>query len=192
MADRPIIFSAPMIKALLSGSKTQTRRIIKPQPTPEAVVDGSFIARANSLITPKPIPWAVGQRLWVRENAYFAPNMCAYAADNEPLRPGERVQGFGRMRPSIHMPRWASRLTLIVENVCIEQLQDISEEGALAEGVEATEFWRDEHPPSICFSVLWDSINADRAPWASNPWICVLTFRVIKANIDTVEEHEAA
>lgn len=187
MTDRPIIFSAQMVRALLFGSKTQTRRIIKDQP---GELDKPFMIDDGS--------WHTVDRLWVRENIrgeheveisrYF------YAADNERVRSGCRAEAAWlesyprKLIPSIHMPRWASRLTLIVEGVRVERLHDISENDACAEGVETTEFWCEDHPPSICFSVLWDSINSSRAPWSSNPWIVALTFRVIKANIDAVKE----
>ena len=80
------------------------------------------------------------------------------------------------------MPRWASRLTLTVTATKIERLQEISEDDARAEGVEATQFWREEHPPSICFSVLWNSLHGAGA-WDTNPSLVCLSFDVAKANI---------
>jgi hypothetical protein len=85
--------------------------------------------------------------------------------------------------PSIHMPRWASRLTLMVDGIKIERLQDISEDDARAEGIEGTEFWRDHHPPNICFAVLWNALHG-AGSWDGNPYVVALSFKVIKANID--------
>lgn len=151
MADKPILFSAPMVRALLAGTKTQTRRMLNPQPIgvksfanhggtlwsiePEAI-DGDMIYTTPRINT--------GDRLWVRESwkatgiaAFNKPSdtrACgrfAYMADEDQLSRDELIP----WRPSIHMPRWASRLTLTVTDVRVERLQDCSEADALAEGV---------------------------------------------------------
>ncbi len=106
------------------------------------------------------------------------------------------MKGIGKNVPSIHMPRWASRLTLRVTDVRVQRVQDISQEDAISEGLE----WVDRtwgvkgFAPSWCavpkesFKVLWDSLNAKRGyGWDINPWVAVLTFEVEKRNIDNVE-----
>lgn len=166
MSVRPIIFSAPMVRALLEGRKTQTRRIWKNQPTEWRPVHYGDLHGYNKVGELDPdvpagwgpcdddgvgyaTPYAPGDLLYVREAGYFAPNCVAYAATNEALAKGERVEGFGRLRPSIHMPRWASRLTLAVTDVRVQRLNEIGEEDAVAEGVyfkqptaEDLEWWR--------------------------------------------------
>lgn len=170
MRELPILFSAPMIRALLAGTKTQTRRVIKPQPFSDGYydgvvemdrvigVDGRVYWRASvsavaggairtEIIEPK---YEVGDRLWVKET-WRANYGLDYYRDDLGRRPrptdfdpkttaieyladGTRELG-GKTRVSIHMPRWASRLTLIVTDVRVERLQDISEADARAEGV---------------------------------------------------------
>lgn len=207
MSMKPILFSGPMVRALLDGRKTQTRRVLKPQPN--VLKNG----RWYQPFTDKPEHWQYalgdhihgyldvkfrrGDLLWVRENAYFAPDRCAYAADNPSLTNGERVEGFGRCRPSIHMPRWASRITLEVTGVKLERLQDISREDAIAEGIEVDQSgrfnviaWRnyafDNHPFNCAiasFRSLWCSINGADA-WDANPWVVAPIFTVHKVNVD--------
>ncbi len=152
MADKPIIFSTPMVQALLNGRKTQTRRLIKPQPyTVESVVftwegpKSSFLCGPEAVISNLrdhgAVRYAPGDRLYVRE-AWRAP----LHADDVPPREIDRLTGiqfaadgmplgpFGRLRASIHMPRSASRLTLAVTEVRVQRLQEISEADAMAEG----------------------------------------------------------
>lgn len=226
MADHPILFSAPMIRALLDGRKTQTRRIINPQPTVHENGhswtwrgrDGSFVgAWGNSIegfretaITHNRIK--VGDRLWVRETHAIVPrtafrmsegvtqtlrpdddhDAAVYAAEWERSRPGQ-------WRPSIHRPRWASRLTLSVTHVRVERLQDISEQDAVAEGcfkgkasgrVFASEgamhLGGDEWVNARdWYADLWDTINGPGA-WDENPWVAAYTFTVERKNIDEV------
>lgn len=228
MADRPIIFSASMIRALLSGSKTQTRRILKPQPIepvshPPLISFNHGVAeyslgpncrKANGDLIWWKLP-APGDRLWVREAFWiqkydddtFRPaeldasnTRWRYVADGADGAPLDPMGAAGKLRPSIHIPRWASRLTLIVEGVKIERLQDISEEDARAEGVERISDWegveRYRHytcpdlaipytgvAAKISFSTLWESIHGEEA-WIANPWVVAISFRVVKANID--------
>lgn len=103
----------------------------------------------------------------------------------------------GRYRPPMFMPRWASRLTLIVTDVRVQRLQGISEEDARAEGVERdTDGWRDYLMPATqccasakeCFRTLWNSINGEKHPWNSNPWIVAVTFRPVLGNIDNIKD----
>jgi len=210
MSDRPILFSAPMIRALIEGRKTQTRRLCKWAPTlPQ---DGPAIS--NERIQ-------VGDRLWVREaTTRFDRGTCDqhvwYRAGHNHLdvpagnwwltatpdqhsewprdRPGP-AGGAPYNVPSIHMPRWTSRLTLIVTGVKVERLQDISEADAIAEGVECdSDGWRDYLMPTTqccasareSFRTLWASING-RVLWAANPWVAAYTFDVNRCNIDQME-----
>lgn len=246
--DIPIIFSRPMLRALLDGHKTQTRSILKPQlvceshkpwpdspePVPSIDEDGVHCAtcgagieldnRRESGVRGIPLRFAAGDRLWVREavawinNSEFGkPSYWEYRADtdgtcfpgdwppeckDDPERP--------RWRPAIHMPRPASRITLIVTGVKVERLQDISNEDAIAEGVAS---WRNDWSVKEAataflqgsevaaetkegtvaqrlFYLVWAEING-RDSWAKNPFVTAITFRVIKANIDAPEARAA-
>lgn len=197
MAEKTIIFSTGMVKAILSGEKTQTRRVIKPQPQMRSgsdYVDGVWFEE-DKYGDSHPIrsPYGrVGDLLWVREAAYISPAwFCAIGdrthadSDGAPRMVGyaatmsaDAVRAAGeyniRKTPSIHMPRWASRITLLIKHVRAEQLQDISEDDAAAEGIE-----RHSGPYILDFARLWDSINAKRGySWASNPWVWVVEFEV--------------
>lgn len=243
MRERGILFSGPMVQALLSGAKTQTRRILRDQPMlfvgGEGVVDeaGIPVPRQPAVITlygdvkVLTCPYgAPGDRLWVRETwrsdapqrvAYRADGWCGARFDNPDDGPrwlpwqhgwlqgytapdvrgsyyGETAYG-DRWRPSLHMPRWASRITLEVTEVRVQRLQDISEEDAQAEGVcgfdsgccrPCNGAGRNHTWPSGCptchgtghahvaaYEALWDSINGDRAPWSANPWVWAVSFR---------------
>lgn len=225
--ERPILFSAPMIRAILAGTKTQTRRVVNPQPpTPEQFPGSSFgmwkrpdadrweitgsvgVARDNGFrVWWKPY-CNVGDRLWVRENVLFHPaNNFLYkigsgrkhhAADLSPDELKQRKHEGWRCVPSIHMPRWASRIILEVTGVRVERLQDIGELDALAEGVECeriihgtmmtsdgkevTGEWADGCARDG-YRNLWDSINgADPAKcWKASPWVWVVSFRRVDA-----------
>lgn len=165
MADRPIIFSGAMVRALLDGCKTQTRRLLSPQPETfpvdgaecqvEAVhVQGEAVPRiaTGRVLTAQKLPFAAGDRAYVREAWHAARSLDAVAPRDLPrdadIEPSATARNYaeiglkGRLRPGMHMPRWASRLTLFVEDVGVQRLQDISEADALAEGVvwqEATD-----------------------------------------------------
>lgn len=191
MTSRPIIFSAPMVRAILAGTKTQTRRVITPQPewTNGAAWywrhprydNGDGVNYFHSVWVTDSVqramlrcaPWQAGDTLWVRETWYSPPrplNDClGYAAD------GDHPHGQTyRQRPSIHMPRAAARIQLRVTSVRVERLQEISDADARAEGVELELIHRLGGGPA--FRELWDSINAERAPWSSNPWVWVVEF----------------
>ena len=192
-----------MVRAILEGRKTQTRRVVKPQDAVEFNDVGAFMwlhderkphpceyacSRGGLELCPYGAP---GDRLWVRETwACLDPSrrtVVLYKADESPLR--EYV-----WRPSIHMPRWASRLTLEVTGVRVERLQDISEEDAKAEGCSGfdpspeaesgTAFvWkgRSSKPdPRAHFAWLWESFNGPES-WAANPWVWVVEFRRVEA-----------
>ncbi|RVL05138.1 hypothetical protein CN151_10875 [Sinorhizobium meliloti] len=196
MTDRPILFSAPMVRALLDDRKTQTRRTLKPQP--DNILEGQI---------PRQLRIAIGDRLWVRESFRGSKGYDAYPpstwshwpvhyeADCAP-DPRDELEMNGRLRPGIHMPRWASRLALIVTDVRVERLQDISEADAMAEGIEQdSDGWRDYLMPhtQCCgnaidsYGTLWDHINGAGA-WEANPWVAAYSFRVIKQNIDQIEK----
>jgi hypothetical protein len=151
MSERPILFSAPMVRAILDGRKTQTRRVMKPQPS--TVDDAGRWYRMKSggeslMTSAYPCPYGKpGDYLWVRETwcvhkSYDSLNAArvygamggdvAYCVDY--LATPRQEDFWGRGRPSIHMPRWASRITLRITDIRVERLQDISEADAQAEG----------------------------------------------------------
>jgi hypothetical protein len=185
--ERPILFSSPMVRAILAGTKTQTRRLVKPVRgfehnnvcRPDMAADswavwwhGEF-ERVGCLQT---CPYGVpGDRLWVRETwqENTPPSGYIYRADDVA---GHIDSGW---RPSIFMPREACRLRLEVTDVRVQRLQDISEQDAKAEGVPTRTYTdgRGFEPATLGFRYLWDSINAKRAAWDSNPWVWALTFR---------------
>lgn len=143
MADRPILFSAPMVRALLEGRKTQTRRVLKPQPTSHVWRHGwergKGASWSDETTTGKLRIWA-GDRLYVREAWRTAAHLDKFAPKILPVDSpvffeadagGEVVGATGKFRQGMHMPRWASRITLIVTDVRVERLQDISIDGLI-------------------------------------------------------------
>ncbi len=254
MGDKQILFSAPMIRALLreveapGTGKTQTRRILTPQnftllghdfkfhrPDAEILASALYGARdfrwiegafswlaepggINSMAVAvqgrgKPI-YAPGDRLWVREAwcadgatdgqtaLYRATELGAVILDDGDGFAVTNQDGSLRSpwRPSIHMPRWASRLTLYVTEVRVERLNSISEADALAEGVVNNgrmdgESWAHCYVPGVtkgyeadpvaCYSSLWEDINGAGA-WAQNPWVIAISFIPKMGNIDAI------
>lgn len=208
MKERPILFSAPMVRAILEGRKTQTRRIVRPQPDcfmgGPGVTDnqGNQVDRFPCWTRPRDAaviaiscPYGQpGDRLWVRET--WAYNDVVPLVDRPPgdyIYRAALCRGVtrydARWRSSIHMPRRASRITLEVTSIRVERLQDISEYGARAEGVVAVndpegDCWTDG-TYRTAFELLWGQINGfdgepkARAPWASNPWVWVIEFKRI-------------
>lgn len=213
MAEKPILFSAPMVRALLAGTKTQTRRTIKPQPAngcscvePHPDFSNEWVAYQGG--EPQhsfTLRIAAGDLLWVREahamlpkNAYALPK--AMNPDDADMAAYYR-EGFDRSgkivwRPSIHMPRWASRITLRVTAVKVERLQDIREDDAWAEGCRRGEandgggFFPAEEPhpkggmvgwddAREWFADLWTSINGADS-WAANPFVAAYSFERVK------------
>ncbi len=207
LTARPILFGAPMVRALLAGTKTQTRRTVKlPHENPlgkwevlpwggpnggrtregQTVPFQNVIghSRTGELIgCPYGQP---GDRLWVRET-WAQPDrrsagfpLWVYLADYQE-RPGHN------WRPSIHMPRAASRITLEITGVRVERLQDISEADAMAEGCTKNHngyFWGGPHAVSglkqmatavSAYRDLWESINGPGS-WDANPWVWVVEF----------------
>lgn len=223
MTDRPIIFSGPMVRALLEGRKFMTRRVLKPQPPDyrgassppptlrpkkhdmayfDAYSGGPFWCWWDEYDRQGPgwvkISYAPGDRLWVRETWAKVPSSAYRMSDGvvQTQNPTDAdiaaiyAAGWDRSipgwRPSIFMPRWASRLTLTVTDVRVQRVQEISEEDARAEGVRgnAGGSWGCEGLIED-FADLWDSINAKRGyGWDANPWVVALTFTVHHQNID--------
>lgn len=228
--DRPIIFSAPMIRAIRreiaapGTGKTQTRRILTKLagfgavsefgPSDTRGYDWHFRDRRklwNDLRDAemrKCLPYAVGDRLWVRESLALMEDCgiqwATYAADGAWVKSGivrvdPRKIGC-KARPSIHMPRWASRLTLLVTDVRVERLQSIKGADTIAEGVECetcTAMGRSACQHLGCFESrnlfrdLWNSINGADA-WDANPWVVAVSFQPFETNIDRTPERQAA
>lgn len=211
--ERPILFSGPMVKAILEGRKTQTRRVINPQPSEAWMnnpnIDWSEYYKRGRFGFKKYLwvchptenkeivcPYGqVGDRLWVRETWAKAapcvsvqPNIVYRANYNHPL--DIQPHGYGipelgndtKWRPSIFMPRWASRITLEITNIRVERLHEIRVEDIVAEGVAPennkaypghlgiyVEAWREG----------WDKINGKRkgCAWSNNPWLWVIEFK---------------
>lgn len=244
MRERPILFSGPMVRALLAGTKTQTRRAIRLTEQQQAWLrDPSLYLQTMYGTSPPPNPvkfgtpglWRIvgpdypdceddnvwcpygapGDRLWVRETA-----RCVAQSEQPPLNRGRididykagggtsreyslespyhwfpsmdrNVDGTPRWQPAIHMPRWASRITLEITGVRVERLQAISEADAIAEGVEqvSTGQYRDYlntdiplflDSPKASYASLWESING-AGSWDANPWVWVVSFSRVTA-----------
>lgn len=208
MKEKPIPLYAHEVRAILKDRQTQLRRIVKPQPEQ---IDGPVIewchprsgciAAETTHELAAHCPYgAVGDRLWCREAwAVDAPldqvrreceDMLGGIGHGPYYRADEVHENTGlTWRPSIFMPRWASRITLEIVGVRVERLQEITEEDAQAEGMKAAEghLYRPlgskepmrQYTHRQAFESLWDSINGKRAPWASNPWVWVVSFKQV-------------
>ena len=212
MADRPIIFSAPMVRALLREAeapgtgKTQTRRVLKPQPKvlkngiwyrPYPGTDPKLWAylHGDRVAAYATLPYAPGDLLYVREACWFEAQYDHLAPRNVPsdsaifyaADPFETVSGIdvgSRYRHARFMPRWASRLTLTVTEVRAQRLQDISRGDAMDEGCPFANM-ADGPNPIDWYRTLWNSLHGPDA-WEANPWVPALTFTVSRRNIDAV------
>ncbi len=176
--EKPILFSGPMVRAILEGRKTMTRRLMKPKLSSVINVDGSKGVLPDNMISLA--PYQPGDLLWVRETHFITENEnVAYKEDPACFRSYEP-----KWKPSIFMPRWASRITLEVTGVKVERLQEISEEDAKAEGVPNRIMTNHEPPNEFTwkrgFEFLWQSLNAKRSPWERNDWVWVYSFRRVK------------
>lgn len=221
MKERPILFSAEMVRAILEGRKTQTRRVMKPQPVKMEFDDGiAFCAfpawfrtggvfkSLGDALKDKCPYGQVGDRLWVKESFAVQPNLVLplktpqsihYLSDS----PLGQIEDY-LCKPSIHMPRWASRIELEITGVRVERLQEISEEDARAEGAPLGRWY---HPPNKPegdsvnlgavgtvfnatwehpsyrngFAALWYSINGRRGyAYEMNPWVWVIEFKAVQ------------
>jgi hypothetical protein len=196
MTERPIPFSAEMVRAILDGRKTQTRRVIKPLPSFNS--GGPILDYGGGVMDYVEPHWvfskickygAPGDLLWVREAHALSANPDLkpwYRLDHPEARSsGPRVDV--KWRPSIHMPRWASRITLEVKRVRVERLQDITQKDAIAEGAP------ESHPDidrisrrfgyqdfsRSWFAQTWENINGPGA-WDANPYVWVIEFERVK------------
>jgi hypothetical protein len=231
MKERPIIFTAPEVRAILACRKTMTRRVVKPQPYPNGFhFDGRDILCHIDDLPPSAMLMDVGrgkyrgptsnlegweahcpygqpgERLWVRETFLHEPaDYCWEASVSIPVRPAMTIyradadptgSGTAGWKSPIHMPRSLSRITLEIESVRVERLQDISEADALAEGVErifpawhpadtGPNHYTAEGPERVslnqptaagAFRSLWTFINGEGS-WTANPWVWVLAFK---------------
>lgn len=212
MSERPILFNAAMVNAILNGSKTQTRRVAKVL----LPADKKFIHCESlnewMIERAKQCPYGqVGDQLWVRETFTGKKNNFGYRADTvcggmgydgdgkkvfikhgyildetckqtyiDNFIEGFSTYGLGhfgdKWKPSIHMPRWASRIQLEITNVGVEHLQRITYSDAVAEGVIYEKGYTD---PRHAYKWLWESINGEGS-WDANPWVWVIEFEVLK------------
>lgn len=183
MKKRPILFSGPMVRAILPGTKTQTRRVIKPQPDEDGlskVIDGPW---QDTDGRPYRCPYGVpGDRLWVREtwavqHEYDAAAPSEIGASARWHYAATEDLGGLRKRPSIFLPRRGSRILLEITDLRVERLQAISGPDCWAEGIEAAG-WGCERYGSVveCYRDLWEKING-AGSWYANPWVWVVLFR---------------
>lgn len=198
MKERPILFSTAMVQAILEGRKTQTRRVIKPQPEGQPMYcyagsdrrDHNKWLHGGKRYTP---PCHGDDILWVRETwraTGVISEPYAYKADEEILyligEEGQTLSLMYKWRPSIHMPREACRLRLRVKNVRVERLQDITEEDAKAEGCHErllNDGWKNTGKLTARddFIMLWEYLNAKRGyGWDTNPWVWVIEFERVR------------
>jgi hypothetical protein len=218
MKERPILFSGAMVRAILEGCKTQTRRVVKPQfkrliqqgwNGDKYAIETELLFRGGNQFINSPYG-GIGDQLWVRETFYIDlipydrirlphdrpeemdDSYIYYRADGEccnQISECDHDNGPAKWRPSIFMPRWASRITLEITDVRVERVQDIIAADAIAEGI----FWH-EHmegyasdsegrnfhagSPVRSYEKLWDMINFDRGfGWEANPWVWVISFK---------------
>lgn len=208
MKERGMIFNGEMVRAILDGRKTQTRRIMQDQP----VLNGNFYevfgaawskgmtsipaVPGHSLSTRCPFG-VVSDRIWVRETfqgplfdydlmdsyckdstPFEKPEFCVYKADEVPAPEFYDADNelHCRWRPSIHMPRWASRITLEITSIRVERLRSMSQEDARAEGVIAAS---GPMEAGLAFRELWDSIYGPES-WQANPWVWVIEFKRVE------------
>lgn len=199
MKERPILFSGEMVKAILDGRKTQTRRIVKiPQWMQKMSPDLSRAFPDNAFgVTPclqvpcayegdpsvqrlrNPWMWPEPSRLWIRESwthyDIWKPGPEGYGKIL--YKATDELGPYKKWHPSIHMFRGDSRINLEITNVRVERLECISHADARAEGMVESE----RESVTDAFHNLWDKINGKKHPWSSNPWVWVIEFRRISA-----------
>lgn len=233
MANLPVLFSAPMVRALLAGTKTQTRRTLKTENVAGYTHHSGSVWSIKPAVLDAPMAaplprYRVGDRLYVREhwrvskrwddmpprdlapktmtvffeaggsisnNAHDRGGEISWQPSSFSLSP-ENADWVGKHRQAMHMPRWASRITLTVTEVRVERLQDCSREDAIAEGIEQVgDWWRDYRfavdagpslpDPVASYRTLWNSINGPGS-WDANPWVSAYTFTFALGNIDQI------
>jgi hypothetical protein len=202
MTERPILFSGPMVRAILDGRKTMTRRVVKPQP------DNRTTTLAGTCTITKqghwykswygPVetiddylcPYCVGDTLWVRETwrtieGTYVPGI-QYREGLEGRYPEYEYleqmprdwNNTSKWRPSIFMPRLASRISLEVTAVRCERVQDITDDDAIAEGAMREEYQTYDGEPVEKFRETWEHLNSKRGyGWDVNPWVWVVSFK---------------
>ncbi|HGF0160801.1 TPA: hypothetical protein ACGBXG_003774 [Klebsiella variicola] len=212
MTERGMIFNGEMVRAILDGRKTQTRRVMNVQPesnqfgllhitssTKRSDIGKYHWAESNatgnhvrSKLFSCPFG-AVGDRIWVRESFFPAPLEMQYTPPRktmwniayrdgvqmEKLAPAEYnplIYNYERWTPSIHMPRWASRILLEITDVRVERLRSMSQDDARAEGVIAAS---GPMEAGLAFRELWDSIYGEES-WKANPWVWVIEFKRVE------------
>lgn len=198
MKERPILFSAPMVRAILDGSKTQTRRVIKG--ASGAPYTGALGPNISDCKHGKP-----GDQIWVRETFRLFDNSnecacfeypCGCPPTGTPVYRADTLCNESKWKPSIFMPRWASRISLEITGIRVERLNDISDADAVAEGIECVGGGASCYPwknygqpqgapqhmhcssPVTSFVTLWTKINGPDS-WKANPWVWVIEFKRI-------------
>lgn len=199
MKERPILFSTPMVQAILAGRKTQTRRVVKPQPDEDGLA--KFIPSQRWEDTggkAYTCPYGkVGDVLWVRETWKEAPEQATWKKYSYKADYNSHLAQLGKWKPSIFMPKDASRIWLKITNVSVERLQDITNKDAMSEGIESIDHgvhWRNYVPSEIScfihpmhsFESLWTSINGEDS-WNANPWVWVIEFERIEKPTSDVQ-----
>lgn len=199
MKERPILFNSEMVRAIIDGRKTQTRRVVKP---PKNWPEYSY---CDPFAMPPDVWWwngehdrvgvrqecpfgKVGDRLWLRETfrlfdshtecACYDDCRCA-AMDGNPIYRADEDDAGATWKPSIHMPRSASRITLEITNVRLERLNAISEEDAMAEGIDLNDWYSGNPHYRHAFMQLWSKIYGAES-WDKNPWVWVIEFRRVE------------
>ena len=204
--EHPILFSTEMVKAILEGRKTQTRRVIK-ENLLRLFWDEPILDQNEKL---KYCPYGqVGDKLWARETHYsygrwildgfnktgsprykfdIEPNGAVYFENNKPspeniIKKSDTRYGWAK-RPSIFLFRGNSRLTLEITEIRVQRLQEISEADAMAEGTQSVTELKGKHVQAVwserqAYKNIWDSINGKTHPWESNPWVWAITFKVL-------------
>jgi len=194
MKTKPILFSAPMIRTLLAGRKTQTRRVIKPQP--DAATNSFCTKEVNAAwqegFVPVKCPYGKpGDLLWVREAFSWAiidNDNGRRLLDSPQLFKADNMGWYEiKWKPSIHMPRAASRITLEITGVRVEKLRDISERDAIAEG-----FKREDDFHDYWFEINPVSDQCVQGDAEDDPWVWVIEFKVHQQNVDEFLKARAA
>ncbi|MCM7470303.1 hypothetical protein M8R87_17120 [Enterobacter bugandensis] len=201
ITERGMIFNGEMVRAILDGRKTQTWRPVNPSTANLLDLQEQYPHKKYNISCPF---GEVGDRIWVRETwaeaGASAPDLKLYRANYPAHVPThyENVPAAEDVRwtPSIHMPRWASRITLVITGVRVEQLKSISEEEARSEGVARLRegFWKHYQPGWTqhqlsargSFATLWDSIYGS-GEWDRNPWVWVIEFKPIEGDLHATD-----